>query len=90
MTSALSNDVLRILRLARDEIDLTQKSLDELPTGANANEALETAAGALWEASEVLEFYAETNELPEECRAAMLDLLRGLHHMVLMVRLRGS
>jgi hypothetical protein len=89
MTSDQYDDILRKLQLARDEVDLTQKSIDELPAGANTNEALVTVADALWVASEVLEFYEDTNELPEECRAVMLDLLRGLHHMVLMLRLRG-
>jgi hypothetical protein len=90
MTNAQYDELLRKLRLARSEIDATQGSVDDLPAGANANEALETIAGALWDASEILEFYEETNELPEECRAVMLDLLRGLHHMVLVVKFRGS
>jgi hypothetical protein len=81
-------DIFRKLQFARDEIDLTQNSIDDLPPGANTNEALVTVADALWVASEVLELYDDTNELPEECRAVMLDLLRGLHHMVLMLRLR--
>ena len=90
MTNAQYDELLRKLRLARSEIDATQKSIDDLPPGARANEALETVAGALWDASKILEFYEETNELPEECRVVMQDLLRGLHHMVLVVKLRGS
>src|SRR5262245_47419504 len=83
MTNAQYDELLRELRLARSEIDAKQRSIDDLPAGVSANEALETVAGALWDASDILEFYEETNELPEECRGVMQDLLRGLHHMVL-------
>jgi hypothetical protein len=89
MSSARYEDTLRRLELVRDEIDRTQRSIDDSAPGANVNEALVTVADALWVASEVLDFYESTDELPEKCRSVMFELLRGLHHMVLTVKLRG-
>jgi hypothetical protein len=89
MSRARYEDTIRKLRLVRDEIDLTQRAIDDIAAGANLNEALVTVADALWVASEVLDFYENTDELPEECRAGMFELLRGLHHMVLTVKMRG-
>src|SRR5262245_41656458 len=57
MSSAPDEDTLRRLQLVRDEIDLTQRSIDDSAPGANVNEALVTVADALWVASEVLDFY---------------------------------
>ncbi|MFZ1104481.1 MAG: hypothetical protein WAN86_16810 [Hyphomicrobiaceae bacterium] len=89
MSSAGYEDTLRKLQLVRDEIDLTQRGVDDSARGANVNEALVTVADALWVASEALDFYEGTDEFPEECRAVMFEVLRALHHMVLTVKLRG-
>ena len=74
------------LDAAITEVDATQHSLDEASRVKAIDEVLRVAAGAVYEASEVLDEPELAIASDAAIQERLLMLLRGVHHLLLMLR----
>jgi hypothetical protein len=83
----LVQELIAKLDAAIAEVDATQHSLDEAWRVKAIDEVLSVAAGAVYQASEALQEPESAIVSDAAIQERLLLLLRGVHHLLLMLRL---
>ena len=75
---------------AIEELLAVQLSIDNTPPGKPLSEALIVLASCTYDTIEVLEYFEGTEELPEVLRGKLVELMSGMHHMLLSLYSRDG